>query len=367
MRKYFKFILFTTLFCLYSCSQGSGTDDVIRDRKISINSLKLDSVQLVIEDLSGAGFSGIYRDSLFFFDEYFSYLYPMDADGKVGNRLLGMGMGPSELPIRSPLGIAPNSQGSGRLAFLGGSNDFYLFDGTGVKRVGMLPEGELGSYTSSSAYTLWDETILRQSDNHLFYNVQGNSEETSLVEKADYPLNAFILMKVGLADGKMSPVGHYSETYRENWDKLKLLPKYYFDLDEEGNVYLTFQGDSLLYRMDSDLNMKQAFGFQGKDMDLNYKTAGSDMEEFMNAYQVNFMEKGYYNWVKKVGNYLFRSYQKSEGRFGLQIYENTTLIGDVETPSCIKVVGYVAPYFVSEIACDEETNSLKYYRFRLDE
>lgn len=348
-----------------SCSQTQRTTESESKKEIRITALEIDTVQLSLEETSVVGSSVIYKDSLCFLDDYFSYLYPMDAEGQMGNRLLGKGEGPSELPIRCPLGIAPDPSNNSTLVFLGSSNDFYLYDGN-VKRMNMIPDGEPNSYESSSAYTLWDETILKLSGDNMYYNVIGSSEETSLTDQADYPQHAFIMMKVNLSTGKMTPAGHFSDTYVKNWDKLITLPKYYYDSDDQGDFYLSFQADSLLYRMDSDLNVKQAFGFQGTEMETSYYTAGNDLEELGEALQKNLTEKGYYCWIKKVGKYIFRSYQKSEGKFGLQIYEGTTLIGDVETPACLKVAGYVSPYFVSEVIFDEETNTLKFYRFKLD-
>lgn len=351
----------------FSCSQVSDEVTIVKDKDIRIEEIEIDSVEIVVDNLSGAGFSGVYRDSLFFFDEYYSFLYTIDSDGHVGNRQLGMGMGPGELPIRSPLGVTSDSKDNGRLAILGGSYDFYLYNGEKVIPKAMTPDVGSVSYESSSAYTLWDETVLRLSGEHLFYNVIGNSMETSLMDKPDYPQKAYILMRVDRVNGKMKPVGHFSETYVKNWNELKLLPKCYYDMDNQGNLSLTFQADSLLYSMDSDLNVKFAFGFQGRDMDTSYYPVGSDMAEIQDSYQRNLNEKGYYCWVKNAGRYTFRSYKKSEGKYGLQIYEGTTLIGDVETPMCLKVAGYVAPYFVSEIMCDEDTNTLNFYRFRINE
>lgn len=352
-------------FC--ACSSKQDASKPVSDKDIRITALDIDSVQLNLDEFSGTGTSAVFKDSLVLLDDYYSFLHPMDAEGQVGKRLLGKGEGPGELPMRYPLGLAPDASGKPILAMLGGSNDFYLYDGVEVKRMVMTPDGDSHDYASSLAYTLWDETFLKYAGNNLYYNVMGNSEETSFVDKADYPQEAFILMKVNVANGKMTPVGHFSETYVQHWNELKTLPKYYYDVDEQGDFYLSFQADSLMYKMDSDLNVTQAFGFQGKDMETSYYTAGSDLEELGEALQKNLTEKGYYCWVKKVGNHIFRSYQKSTGRYGLQIYDGTTLIGDVETPVCVKVIGYAAPYFVSQIICDEETNTLKFYRFRLSE
>lgn len=102
-------------------------------------------------------------------------------------------------------------------------------------------------------------------------------------------------------------------------------------------------------------------------MDTDYEEFSNDQEQMGRALMKNQEEKGYYNWIKKVNGLLFRSYQKSAASDydGLQIYEGRVLIGDVKIPRGMKVVGYVAPYYISSIVCDEDTETMWFYRFKL--
>jgi hypothetical protein len=64
----------------------------------------------------------------------------------------------------------------------------------------------------------------------------------------------------------------------------------------------------------------------------------------------------------------FRSYQKGShtDHDGLQIYKAQTLIADVEVPKQFRVVGYVAPYYVTQILCNDYEETMKFYRFKLE-
>lgn len=64
---------------------------------------------------------------------------------------------------------------------------------------------------------------------------------------------------------------------------------------------------------------------------------------------------------------LFRSYQKGIGcaSDGLQIYQDGILIGDVDVPKGLKIMGYVKPYYYSYVLPNEEKEKLYLYRFKL--
>jgi len=78
-------------------------------------------------------------------------------------------------------------------------------------------------------------------------------------------------------------------------------------------------------------------------------------------------KKAHYRKIKCVGDYTFRSYVKSVSApyDGLQIYNGTTLVADVDVPKGLNVIGKIGDYYYSEVLGDEETMKLWIYRFRL--
>ena len=83
--------------------------------------------------------------------------------------------------------------------------------------------------------------------------------------------------------------------------------------------------------------------------------------------EIEKMTKGRYTSLCVVGDLTFRTYRtgtpKNETR--LQIYDRTTLIGDVQVPYGFKVMGYIEPYYYSEFICDEDKETIEIYRFKL--
>lgn len=48
------------------------------------------------------------------------------------------------------------------------------------------------------------------------------------------------------------------------------------------------------------------------------------------------------------------------------MYKDGKLMSDSEIPKGFKVVGYIAPYYYSQIIGGEEDGSMMVYRFKLD-
>ncbi len=352
-----------------SCN-GSKNTGVEPEKDLRMESLAIDTVCVdSIELCSYTGFSGTYGNSLYFFDEQLCYLYPVSLDGKVGKRRLGMGHSAWEVPITRPSGVS-YSEESGRLIMLGGSYDAYIYDEkNGVERIDMQVRGDKTSYASSSAYTLWDEVVMRNDASAFYYNVFGNNEAVDIFHQKDHFKNTAILMRVDVKDGTMTPIGKYSDYYVENKDKIKHLPYYYFDVAEEGGFYVTYQADSLIYQYDADFHLVHSFGFQGSGMNTDYSNPGTTYEEFAEAVGKDMQNAGYYYWIEHVGDYTFRSYRKSgtAATDGLQIYQDRTLIADVDVPHGFRVVGAVDGYFVTQIKIDEENRKLQFYKFKIED
>ena len=64
---------------------------------------------------------------------------------------------------------------------------------------------------------------------------------------------------------------------------------------------------------------------------------------------------------------MFRSYSKGEKESsdGLQIYQDRTLIADIDVPKGFKPIGYIKPYLFSDAIVDEGKMRVYVYRVRL--
>ena len=77
--------------------------------------------------------------------------------------------------------------------------------------------------------------------------------------------------------------------------------------------------------------------------------------------------RGRYTSLCVWGDLTFRTYLTGAPDYQnrLQIYDKTTMIGDVLVPSGFKVMGYIDPFFYSEFICDEDNENIEIYRFKL--
>ncbi|MGN0069663.1 MAG: hypothetical protein ACI350_08060 [Prevotella sp.] len=363
---------FKTAMCVMSMivalsfqSCGKQSADPKADKRLT--ALAIDTVSVEpIEQNSYCGFSGQYNDSLFYFDAVLSYCYTILPDGRVGSRMLGLGHGPNELPITSALSVAYD-RSQHQLVAMGGSYDAYTYNGQKVKRADMAHQGSTESFDSPNAYTVLEEVNMLASDGSIYYNVTGNNEKVDFVHNSGYFEKAAIIMKVDLKDGKMSPIGKYSDFYAQNKDRLRHLPLAYFDRTPDGDFYVCYQADSLVYHYDKDFNLKESFGYAGEGMVCDYTASGSSEESVVNAYTKDIERVGLYYWIRQIDGYTFRSYRKSgeSSADGMQIYKDGVLVGDVEVPHGFKVTGYIEPYFYSSIVTDEEAGKMFFYRFKL--
>lgn len=349
---------------LCACNNVGTVSDV----DLCIDSISVEQVAVdAIDNCSYTGFSGVRGDSLYYFDRVLAYLYSVSTDGRVGSRQLGLGKSSKELPVKNAMQISYDQQNNA-FDIIGGTYDMYIYGSDGkTHRVDMKPEGDDDSFESSAAYTFWDEVLMCSDNDYVYYNIFGNNEKVDVIHCDDYFEKAAVLMKVSKSDGEMLPIGRYSDFYVKNKQKVRHLPYYYFDADGEGGFYFTYQVDSLVYHYDKDFKLVESFGRQGRDMCVELSDPGSTEDSFVEAFMTDRDKVGRYYWIKKCGEYLFRSYFKSQDSTtdGLQIYKDGTLVGDVDVPHGFRVSGLCGGYYVTSIAFNDAEDGMNFFKFKI--
>lgn len=368
------FVAITVICCtiaLFSCGGNNNSDYIISSVKdIRYTALNLETVYIPmdIETCSYVGHSGVDGNHLYFFDEFFCFLYEISPSGSVLGRHLGLGNGPDEVPFRHHSGITVvNSE----LLIMGNTYDAYLFKNfKNRERIQLRVSRTNNSLEDSRAYSSFSE-VLRKKGDRYFFNIYSEAAYCNPWEHSKENFtNAHILMEVDLKSGNLKPIGKYSEYYIDNHGKINHLFQINYDIDNNNNFHVSYQADSLIYISDEKFNPIKAFGFKGLNMNTNYGSALPNLEDFNRVWADDFPNKGHYTWLEYIDetNMTFRSYQKgSHTPFdGLQIYHDGVLIADVEVPKQFKVAGYIPPYYISQIICDEEAETMKFYKFKLD-
>ena len=367
MRKMGKILLLQGALLLAACN-GYKPGEPSADVAITIDSIWLDSATVdYIDNCSYTGFSGVKEGKLYYFDRVMAYLYTISDEGGVESRELGLGKSAKELPLKNAMQVCYDSEGK-TLDILSGTYSMYMYGADQKTRmVEMKPEGDDGSYESSTAYTLWDEVVMASDKDYIYYNILGNNEKVDIFHRDDYIDKAAVLMKVSKSTGEMAPIGRYSDFYVRNKNKVKHLPYCYFDTDGDGGFYFTYQVDSLVYHYDKDFNLLESFGRQGRDMCVELSNPGTTEDSFVEAFMADKDRVGHYYWIKRCGDFVFRSYFKSkESRTdGLQIYKDGTLIGDVDVPHAFRLAGKGKDWFFTNIAFDENSGAMSFYKFKI--
>ena len=219
-------------------------------------------------------------------------------------------------------------------------------------------------------YTLcYPKLIARNCNDYLFYNVYIDHPKLNMSSGEDYYKNARIICKMNLKNGNIQDIlGRLSPEYQKyHYIGQFSLPS--FDISREGDFYVCFEADSLIYRYDKNYNIKEAYGIKGKNMNTSYKEI-STINELKREHESQREVCGYYNFIEYIDDrgLLFRSYTKGnkETTDGLQIYKGDCLIADVDVPKNFKIIGYIEPYFYSDLIFNEENEILKVYRFKLE-
>ena len=372
-------LLFSGLL-LFSCSNPENSFSAAKavekkpDNKyteIKLDKLQLDSVYCSYTGVSSVDESG----RIIYYDKYFNFVYTFDGNGKLIEKAIGKGRGPGETTIGQ--GAEAVFSTSGDMALVGSTLDFDYF------RSDMKTHEYFSMYASydrnSTApdnfdtYTYqWDNFVGRLRDDILYIAAVSDRDEYSyFTTPDDYIKQSYRIGCIDLIKKENMPmlVKGFPEMYIQHPDRYSSFQNSLFDISDNGRIYLGFESDSHLYECDKDGKPVFSFGFEGRDIQNDY-IPGLGFDDDSNYYLKNREEKGYYSWLEYIDEtgMLFRSYVKGQDAQtdGLQVYRSDkTMIADVDVPKGFKVLGYIEPYYYSQVAEDSEQGKLSVYRFKL--
>lgn len=376
MRKTCMLALLSALF--YGCKETNPnfrlTPDSVADVEVSavdVDTLWLDTVptSYMIE-------SGVYDDYLYVVDKKLCVVYRYESTGRLRDKKLGKGHARNETEAGDVYGCC--MLGGGGILLNNSSGWHYVYD-----KDFLFKDQFFISYNGRKDKDKVDETAFSDpvyyvhgSDMHFrshgdkiystVHELWGYNylEDTELyLDKAAH-IREVDLGKHGF--GRLLAFG-YPESYYDKPLTKTLFSQLAFDIADNGDFYVSFEADSLVYRYDHDYNQLACFGFAGRDMDLNYLRWDSYDQPWKERLAER-MSRGFYNAVEYVDEtgLLFRSYQKGGGSVtdGLQVYRDGVLVGDVDVPLGFRMAGYVEPYYYSYVVPDEEGERLYMFRFK---
>lgn len=323
------------------------------------------------------GNMGVQNNKLYFIDRLFCTLHFFDLSGKISFKTLGIGRGPTETTIGQI--YTHTFLNNGYLCLQGTTDDVYLYDSdykidiSKSYRKSRKPYklGDKIGYDQFELYSMGYPLVCRSYKNSVFTNNRAEDPTFNYFEKPDIFVKEFRNITEQRLDkketGRLLGRG-MPEIYKNKSDTHYIFSSSFFDIDEDGNFFVIYMADSLIYKYDKDYNPLYSFGFEGRSMDKEYISIKT-IEDIQGKGVAQYETKGYYTWVEYIVelDYLLRSYSKGEKESsdGLQIYQDRTLIADIDVPKGFKPIGYIEPYIFSDAIVDEGKMRMYVYKMKI--
>lgn len=376
MKKIKTIILVFLFTSVLSCRNGEqkGFADIVPDSdriEIRYDSINIERIVLDSVYCSYYGFSGISPAGyIYYYDRYFGYIYEFDSEGKCQSRHLGIGRSNQETTFRDCVNAVFSDS---EFVLLSTGLDFEIFDSdySLEKRFTLVYRPDIrGDASSFETYSFsWDNRVARIRDGIFYLGMMSEHPEFNCFTAGEKFLEqGRHIGRIDLTEEKSLPmiVKGFPQIYHQEKASCASFGGVNFDVGEDF-LYVGYEADSLIYRCDFAGEPESCFGISGNDMDLAYASVRS--WDDMPVYRKNRETKGRYGWIEYIDEtgFLFRSYCKGVHSLsdGLQIYRDGVLMADVDVPKGFKVVGYLAPYYYSQVFEDDENGKLEIMRFRL--
>ena len=159
--------------------------------------------------------------------------------------------------------------------------------------------------------------------------------------------------------------GAYPPIYRRH--NIPVFSSYDFDTDTENRLmYVTFMADSLIFVRDlASGNLLYSFGCAANGISKSYPST-TTFDDYESEYRKYREQYGYYTKLVQINDYVFRGYKKERGTgYGLQIYHNAQLIGDIDTVEPLIIIGEYDGVFYGVLPVDIDNESFRILKFVL--
>ncbi len=375
--------LLLSLWLMNGCSSPKTNPEIERlfplpteknSQMLKTNAIDIESFQLDSVESSYLGYLEMDRDTIYQIDEKFCWVFRFTKDGQLIDRQLGLGQGPKEYECGSIEGYGLLSDGRWAFFDSGAGCNFFSNNFDKQNRLQIVIDGsrENKSYENSRMYTEdYGYLIIKQLDSCLYYNVvawQGMADDF-LTNTTNYFRNAHILMKMNMLTGQVERLlGGFPSFYER---KYAVFQEVSFDIDPvKKRFFVSYDADSLIYCYDKDYKPLYSFGWQGKNMKVDYNSYS--WESLLKQRDKIRSKYSYYHNIKYIKDIdlLFRPYKKTPESDsdcdGLQIYRGQTLIADVTVPRNLTVLGYSAPYVYATTGIDGIRERIDMFRFKLN-
>jgi hypothetical protein len=346
--------------------------------------IKLDTLFIEHPEGVGKAFFSVIKEELYLFDVLRVQVNRIQENYTLGETVLKQGDGPDE--IQRFQSFSSNGE---QHAFLSGYTYFIYDKNWEIQNKGVFefntdkdldavmnhPKADIIGIYELKYYE--QKPFLR--GNELWIPIESSNPKLNFLMHREYYEEARIAGVVDVKDGEIKKIlGRKSPSY-SNYSFIPHHDQHYWDLSEDGNMFISFEPDSLIYICDENLRPMKAFGRSGINMKQDYKELDT-YEDYESYWFYSQTSKGYYKHVNvfENGNLVFRTYNQgadptlvrdySSNPKRLQVYQDYQLIADVPVPGYFKIIGKIGDYFYADGSAENRNNEeLILYRFRLND
>lgn len=348
------------------------------------NSLELDTILIKPELGVGKGFIQMANDELLFLDMLRTEVRPILPNYQLGRPYLTQGDGPNQVPnFQSFYSLGKEHLFiSGWTYFIYDSNwkmkqkgAFQFYTNDQLNEIMNNPRADMAAVYEFKYYE--QEPILTK--DQLLVKIESSNPKFNFVMHRDYYQHARIAAMVNLNTGKIvEMLGRKPPKYLE-YNFIPHHDHHYWDKTEAGQVFVSYEPDSLIYICDEKLKPIKAFGTSGIQMNTDYYEVNTVLD-YDSYWYPSYTRKGYYKHIHVLenGKWVLRTYNQGTSDplakgYGdnpkrLQVYKDYKLILDAPVPSFFKVIGERDGYIYADGSAENpENEEIIIYRFRLNE
>ena len=350
------------------------------NKKILFNEITIDTIMINLSMTSSLGHFEIVNGNIVFFDHEFSVANVMNDDFNIDKTFIGFGRGPNEISGIHKVTVTSDSS----IVILNTDWSVFKFNNNwekintirinqsiqeeSLKRAVVFPNPSMvKAYeyepNGISIEMLNEYTLLIPVTTFGIVNEFG---EYGLANK--YYSDYFALGRVNMVNGLLDSVFlKRPSVYLEKNNKY-LANFNFFDFDlHQNNYWVSWAIDSLIYQYKYPDELICAFGNAGVEMETNYQPHKKFDDH----------EKNFFNDRKKCGHYtgifydqytdlIYRTYYKGfEKGYGLQVYNDYSLIADLEVPNDFRLLGRIGDHLFANGTIDEYNGTAFLYRFKI--
>ncbi|WP_425637706.1 hypothetical protein ACPUEN_20090 [Algoriphagus yeomjeoni] len=351
-------------------------------KNIVITNLELEQVQFNYEGFVGKGSVELEEDKLIFLDRLSMQVIEFDKNGEFLGIPITRGDGPSEIPE-----FQIYTSSDDKKFFMNGWTLFEFNESNSLLNRTLLDFSHSSNLKEVESNPKVDDigiyevkywaNQLEVRDGFLYTKIESSNPGFNFVMHKEYYEKAPLYGKVDLNTGKVIELLGKRPGIYQKYNHIPHFDYYFHDFLEE-EIYISFEPDSLIYILDEDFEVQEAFGNKGVGMDQSYREL-STVEDWEDYWRINQTQKGFYKYIKVIpedelvfrtyttGNPDPNSFELGTNPQRMQIYHQKRLIGDVEVPNFFSVIGKIGDYYYADGSLDNPDNEeIVVYKFKLN-